>query len=174
MPQGRGNAQYAVAGTQNMPGVRMNVRSHVYVPDGDAAERASFYAGTEPPVRRFRSPSVRRTSAVVVLSLLAAFMVMHVAVKLYTRSEISKDISRMYDEIAATQLKSAELEQKVIAARDSVRICYLAVQQYGMVSEDGVQTYYLYATREPYAGGTARAASGYSPLTGQQSAGLTH
>lgn len=173
MPQGRGNAQYAVAGTQSMPGVRMNVRSNVYVPDGDAVERASFYAGKEPPARRFKSPTVTRRSGCVFLALLTLAMLLSVAVKLRERSEISKDITRMYQEIAATAVKTQELEKQVIAARDSVRICYLAVQKYGMVSEEGVETFYLFANREPY-GGSSYASAGYSPVTGFQSAGLNH
>ena len=138
MPQGRGNAQYAVAGMQGMPGVRMNVRSSVYVPDGDAAERASFYAGKEPPPRKIKSPTVTRRNGCIFLAALTLVMLFTVATKLYERSEISKAISQMYTEIAATALKTQELERQVIAARDSTRICYLAVQKYGMVSEDGV------------------------------------
>ncbi len=171
MPQGRGNAQYAVAGTQSMPGVRMNVRSSVYVPDGDDAGRASFYAGTEPPARRFRSPTVTRRSGFIFLAALTLVMIFTVATKLYERSEISKAITQMYQEITATALKTQELEQQVIAARDSTRICYLAVQKFGMVSEDGVETFYLYASREPYGGGSYQIA-GHSPVTDIQSAGL--
>ncbi len=173
MPQGRGNTQYAVAGTQGMPGIRMNVRSSVYVPDGDAAQRASFYAGKEPPARKHKSLTVTRKSACIFLSLLTIVMFFSVATKLYERSQISKDITRMYQEIAATTIKTQELEKQVIAARDSVRICYLAVQQYGMVSEEGVQTFYLYASRDPYDGNAAyRQSADHSPVTGMQSAGL--
>lgn len=169
MAQGRGNAQYAVAGTQGMPGIRMNVRSSVYVPDGDVDERASFYAGTETPVRRFRSPTVTRKSAWMFLFILFVGMSLFVAVRLYERSGISKDISRMYREIAATAQTTSELEKRVNAARDSARICYLAVQEHGMVSEDGVETFYLYASRDPYGGGSL---NGYYPLTGMQAAAL--
>ena len=174
MPQGRGNVQYAVAGTQSMPGVRMNVRSSEYVPGGDSDERASFYAGKEPPARRFKSPTVTRKSAFIFLTLLIIGMFFIVATKLYERSQISKDISRMYQEIAATAQKTQELERKVIDARDSVRICYLAVQKYGMVSEEGVETFYLYASREPYDGGSYYRSAAHSPMIGTQSAGLTH
>ena len=40
---------YAVAGVQMQPGMRMNVRSHVYMPDAEAGredERQQYFAGS--------------------------------------------------------------------------------------------------------------------------------
>lgn len=41
------NVQYAIAGVQATPGIEMNVRSHVWVPDSEAgyeSDRTPFYA----------------------------------------------------------------------------------------------------------------------------------
>lgn len=176
MPQERGSVPYAVAGEQHIPGVRMNVRSNVYVPGGDVGAREAFYAGTDTPPRRRGAPTVRKSFAIVFLAAIACVMLALVTSALTQRARLSAEITGLYADIAATNDESVRLSNKVVEARDSMRICILAVQRFGMVSEEGVPTHYLHASSAPYDGSDRVFGShaDNSPIDGVQSAGLTH
>lgn len=162
---------YAVAGVQTQPGVRMNVRSHVFVPDaeaGDEDQRQQYFAGNA-PVQASRQPlTIRKGFAAAVL--LAAFFLMAVlaagrAVSLNrlrsTLEAESREIQRTKNELSAVSLELAD-------AQDAMRIAYMAEQQYNMVYADRANAVPVtapdtrYGRNDPYISGS-REGSPLSP-----------
>lgn len=136
--------QYAAAGVQSTPGMRMNVRSHVRIPDAEAGsenrmERQPYYAtGSQKPVSH-RSATLPTHVALIFLTAVFVFfgsLVLHKAVQ---RAQLSKDISAMETSIAKTLQDNTLLAVDVMKARDSSRICYAAAQRLGMVASSGME-----------------------------------
>lgn len=138
------NLQYAMAGVQAMPGMRMNVRSHVRIPDAEVgydadAQRQPYYAtGPATPVSR-RSATIPANIAAIFLC--AIFLVCGVLIlnKAVERAALTKNISAMEQGIVQTLQDNTQLAVEVMEARDSARICYAAAQNLGMVASTGVE-----------------------------------
>ena len=141
MQKGR-NMQYAMAGVPETPGVRMNVRSHVYVPDAEAgtdAERTPYYAPSVRQVNVYRAPTVtRRIGYLLICAVFVTFGFM-IGSRLARRVALSSQIGDMSRAIVQTQQDNRQLTTQVLAARDSARISYAAVQNLGMVSANAVE-----------------------------------
>lgn len=133
--------QYAMAGVQAMPGMRMNVRSHVHVPDAEAGydgQRQPYYAAETQRLPR-RSATVPANVGIIFLcAVFLAFGIM-VLDRACQRAELSKNISAMEGSIAQTIIDNSQLTLEVMEARDSSRICYAAAQDLGMVAATGVE-----------------------------------
>lgn len=133
--------QYAMAGVQAMPGMRMNVRSHVHVPDAEAGydgQRQPYYAAKTQRLPR-RSATVPANVGIIFLcAVLLTFGIM-VLDRACQRAELSKNISAMEGSIAQTIIDNSQLTLEVMEARDSSRICYAAAQDLGMVAATGVE-----------------------------------
>ena len=164
--------QYAAAGVQAMPGMRMNVRSHVHIPDAEAGsenrmDRQPYYAcGPQKPVSN-RCATIPTHVAILFLTAVFVFfgsLVLHKAVQ---RAQLSKDISAMETSIAKTLQDNTLLAVDVMEARDSSRICYEAAQRLGMVASSGMDAVPVQApdTRPENNNYTLTASS---PLTVQQ------
>lgn len=136
----KGKMQYAMAGVQAMPGMRMNVRSHVHVPDAEAGHEGQWqpYYATETQKLPRRSATV--PANVGIIFLCAVFLVFGILVldKACQRAELSKNISAMENSITQTIIDNSQLTLQVMEARDSSRICYAAAQDLGMVAATGV------------------------------------
>lgn len=141
------NAQYAGAGVQAMPGIRMNVRSYVRLPD---AEAGSGYAMAQEPYSA--APTIRRQRRHIMVSarfgalfLCAVFLLFGIRIisKASQRAQIVKQISEIEESIAAAQKKNDELANQLKATKDSGNICYEAVQRLGMVASTGAQSIYV-------------------------------
>lgn len=138
------SVQYAMAGVQAMPGMRMNVRSHVRIPDAEAGydyqeERRPYFAqGPQHPVSR-RSLTIPANIGVIFLAAVFLFFGILVVGKAATRASLSRKISAMEQSIAQTLQDNTQLAVEVMEARDSSRICYTAAQNLGMVAATGVE-----------------------------------
>ena len=138
---------YAVAGNQNVPPPRMHVSSNVYVKDGDAGfdgAKDSFRAdpGTVPDARRL-SVSIR--TAVIVLGLVLTVMSVLILLNASSKARLSKQLSRMNEEIAQTVKNTRACSIELVSARDSERISYKAIHELGMIAQEGAETYYVTA-----------------------------
>ena len=141
MQKGR-NLQYVAAGVQAMPGMRMNVRSNVRLPDSEvgspyALEQQPFYAKEVAPARK-RTVTVPLNSALIFLCALFVVFGVLALNKVAQKSELSKRITAMRDGIVQTEMDNIRLAMEVEEARDKARIGDLAVQQCGMMSSDSV------------------------------------
>lgn len=134
---------YAVAGVQLSPGVRMNVRSHVYIPDSEAGnpdDRQRYYAGGEPePISR-RPVTIRKSFALLLLLaavLATAGLVMSRMVRMQNlRSVLSRNVTA----IEQTESALDALQKDLADARSTVRIAYIAEQQFHMISANAVES----------------------------------
>ena len=139
------NVQYAAAGVQALPGMRMNVRSNVRLPDSEAGtacvmEQEPYCASRtrlQPPKAHVTIPA-----RVAVLFLCGLFLVFGwlIVGKASQRAQIAKNISQIQDGICQTCQEKRQLEQDLVKAKDSVRICYEAVQRLGMIASTGVNS----------------------------------
>ena len=137
------NVQYVAAGVQTMPGITMNVRSNVRLPDSEAGrswaqERQPYYAAQIRPAEK-RSMTVPMNAALIFLTLLFLLFGFLVIGKACRRSDISKNISAMESSIAQTERDNENLKIEIDQARDSARISYAAAQSLGMISSAGVE-----------------------------------
>ncbi|MBR6185797.1 MAG: hypothetical protein IKQ41_05990 [Clostridia bacterium] len=138
------NLQYVAAGVQAMPGMRMNVRSNVRLPDSEAGgfcamERQPYYAEQVRPAQR-RPITVPMNVALIFLC--ALFLVFGVMILNRTsqRAELAKRITGMKNSIAQTERDNARLALEVLNARDSARISEAAEQTCGMTASKNVET----------------------------------
>ena len=142
MQKGR-NMQYVAAGVQAAPGMRMNVRSNVRLPDSEAGrvwaqERQPYHAVQ---VRQTGPRTVSVPMNAALLFLCALFVVFGALAlgKASQRAELSKKISAMESSIAQTERDNMLLAVQIAEARDSARISYAASQSLGMISSTGVE-----------------------------------
>lgn len=126
--------QYVAAGVQASPGMRLNVRSNVRLPDSEAgcswAEEEApkpFYAETVRPARRQPVTVSLRTASVLLCALFVVFGVLTLN-KAVQRADLSKRITALESAIAETEKDNAELLVQVAQARDTARIGYAALQ----------------------------------------------
>ena len=158
--------QYASAGVQGMPGIRMNVRSNVRLPDSEAGgaemyDHQPFYAGRTAPAPRRHLTVPSRGAALFLCALMVLFGAMILS-RMSVKASLSRDRSAMEASIQRTLQENRELEIQVAAARDQARICYAAVQSLGMISSSGVEAVPVVA-RTTRPGQTVMAAAN-SPL----------
>ena len=137
------NVQYAMAGVQAMPGMRMNVRSHVYIPDAEVGYdheegRQPYYAQGQCAVSK-RALTIPANIGVIFLAAVFLFFGILVVGKAAQRAKLSREISAMETAIAQTLQDNTQLAVQVMEARDSSRICYAAAQNLGMVAATGVE-----------------------------------
>ena len=135
--------QYAVAGIPSTPGMRMNVRSNVRVPDSEAGggmeyDRQPYYAETSQIVSPRRSITIPAHIGVIFLCAVFVIFGTMVLLRACERAELSKRISSMESSISQTIRDNTQLAVEVMEARDSARICYAAAQNLGMVAATGV------------------------------------
>ncbi|MBE5783012.1 MAG: hypothetical protein E7329_06820 [Clostridiales bacterium] len=138
------NVQYAMAGVQAMPGMRMNVHSNVRLPDGEVgydhqeARQPYFSMGTQIPVSR-RSVTVPANIGIIFLAAVFLFFGILVVGKAAQRASLTREISALETSIAQINRDNTQLAVQVMEARDSSRICYAAAQNLGMVAATGVE-----------------------------------
>lgn len=141
------NVQYAIAGMQATPGIEMNVRSHVWVPDAEAgneSDRVPFYA-RQTQRRPARALTVPRYAGVIFLSAVLIACAMLIAGRTSRIKAVSDQINQMEETIVRTAADNSQLAVEVAQARDSSRICYAAAQSLGMVASTGVEVQYVVA-----------------------------
>lgn len=160
--------QYAMAGVQMMPNMRMNVRSHVYVPDAEAGCEQEGYRKPYYASQQAERPSGPATVSyrVAIPFLVCLFLIFFglAAGKLTKRMNLTNDINTMKTHITALTVENMVLQNEVILNRDQARISYLA-QNFGMVSANGVDTVPIIAP-ETRPQKTENSLLGSSPLPG--------
>ena len=146
MSQIKSQAMYSVAGLQDQPGARMSVRSHVYVPGGDAsADRPCAQSAARPVRGKRRRATVPLRFAAVVLGAAVFAFGMAIVTRMETKTGIAKNMHDMETRTALVQKDNTELAVRVSEARDSARICYAAARNLGMVAAEGTDIVYLLA-----------------------------
>ncbi len=167
----KGRVQYASAGVQGMPGIRLNVRSNVRLPDSEAGcadmpLQQPFYAGrtAAPPRRHLTVPARGATIFLCALAVLFGALILN---RVSQKAALARDRSAMESAIAQTVMENADMALRVAEARDSARICYAAVQNLGMISANGVEAVPVVARdTRPAQTRLAGEASPYSPPEG--------
>lgn len=145
MSQTRSLNGYAMAGGQFAQDDYFRVSDRVYVPDGDAGTQCASCFQARPAARRHKGPATMSLrSAAVFLACVAVVCGFMVGFKLHARKEISLHISQMYTSMETTRKDNAQLEVEVLSARDSSRVCYIAVNELGMVAAEDTHIQYIY------------------------------
>lgn len=142
-------AQYVTAGLQAAPGMRIHVRSCVNLPDSEAGQahdpdRQPFRAGHVPPAPR-ESVVVPLRGALIFLCVLFCVFGGLIIGKAAQRSELSKKITSIEQEIGKTRIANQALAAQVEEARDASRICDIACQKLQMTAPSRATTEYVTA-----------------------------
>lgn len=141
------NVQYAIADVQATPGIEMNVRSHVWVPDSEAgyeSGRTPFYA-QQIQRRSGRVLTVPCYAGVIFLAAVLIACALLIVGRTSRMKTVSDQINQMEAAIVRTAADNSQLAVEVTQARDSSRICYAAAQNLGMVAATGVEVQYVVA-----------------------------
>ncbi len=143
------NALYVTAGLQAAPGMRINVRSSVHLPDSEAGQamdpdRQPFRVGHVAPAPR-ESVTVPLRGAMLFLCALFVVFGCLIISKAAQRSELSKRISAMENDIKVTEKENELLAEKVADARDPARICDMACQKLKMKAPSNNTTEHVVA-----------------------------
>lgn len=130
------NGLYVTAGLQAAPGMRINVRSSVHLPDSEAGQavdpdRQPFRAGQVASAPR-KSVTVPLRGALLFLCALFVVFGCLIVSKAAQRSELSKRITAMENDILQTEKENQRLAEQVADARDPARICDVACQKLKM------------------------------------------
>ncbi len=148
MSQLRG-VSYALAGGQCVTEERIRVSSNVYVADGDAGceqdEQQTYTANPDEIRKNHRAFSVSLRSAALITGALLMMMCIVILFNAANKAELTKKIDAMTVSISQTVKENYDLNIQVVSARESTRISYKAVQDLGMISEEGAETYYITA-----------------------------
>lgn len=140
MQRGR-NWMYATAGVQMGPGIEMNVRSHVYIPDAEAGSeqvRSHYQAGTMPQQKK--ELKLTRNAAAMLLLVLAVILTIFMGTKALEYARLSGKYRDTVTRIESVNTANQNSAQALAEARDINRIRYLATTEYGMVSVKSVET----------------------------------
>lgn len=135
------NMAYATAGVQMMPGIEMNVRSHVFIPDAEAGSeqvRSSYRA--ESTVERKKEWTLPRNVARMFLALVFVVLSIVVLTKCVQRNNLAASYRTTQASIESTEAENVMMTEKLAEARDINRIRYLASNQYKMVSAASVES----------------------------------
>ncbi len=143
------NALYVSAGVQAAPGVRINVRSSVHLPDSEAGcafdpDRQPFRAEQVRAARRESITVPLRGAALFLCALFVVFGCLIVS-RAARRSELSKRITAMESDITRTEKENLLLAAQVAEARDPARICDVACQKLQMKAPSSDTTEHVIA-----------------------------
>ena len=137
---------YVSAGRQSSPYERMNVRSHVYVPDADVREDCDGRPAYTAPAGIRREPfriSVRVMVAVVAVAMFV--MAMLAVSAMAKRAGIYKEAQSVYSEIQSLKSEIGLLEAQIAQAQEPNNLRYQASQRLGMINGEGVEPTEIYA-----------------------------
>lgn len=159
------NMMYATAGIQQAPGIAMNVRSHVVIPDAEAGnrEQRSHYRAEE-TVERSRELTLSRNVAHAFWAILAAVMCLFVLCKHIQRNNLAADLKTARDKTIVQHEELAKLDEKLTKARDDNRIRYSASNDYHMVTAESVVSIPVTAPVTRYANNLTNGQTASSPL----------
>lgn len=157
------NGQYVTAGVQGTPGMRLNVRGNVRLPDSEAgvswydAEAKPYYAQELP--QQIRKPvTVPLNGALVFLCVLFVVFGALTLSRVVNRAAIVKNISAMETAMQKAWKDNADLTVQLAEARDLARIGYDASHRLQMIAASNAETIAVRAPEtRPYSGGTVTA-----------------
>ena len=147
MSQTKNMNGYAMAGGQWAADDYFAVRDSVYVPDGEAGTDGASCFRAQPrrrAVRQGARPTMTLRSVVIFLSAVSLVCSASVLYALHGRKNVSQDISRMRQSMNQTQRDNEQLALEVAEARDASRVCYLAVNELGMIASEEARTRFIY------------------------------
>lgn len=160
MTRGKSTNKYTTGGQRMIPDQRMNISGTLTVPGAETTEmnRTDVYIAREEEIRhnkrRLRDVSYK-TAATVLCSIAAVFAIL-ILVRVGTKMTLKNDIGKLNSSLASIYDDLTKQEKEIAEARDSGRICYMAVQQMSMVNGQGADTVYI----------TLHGTSGYSVSKG--------
>lgn len=140
--------QYAMAGVQMAPGVHMNVRSNVQIPDAEAG--AQYDVGRHPyqagqgSFQKKEPATLPYRVAIPFLMILFLLFSGLIAGKLIHRVQLNDEYKKTETHLAELNEKNAELQMEVNTNRSRAAISYKA-QSYGLIPVDGVNAVMIVA-----------------------------
>ena len=141
------NMPYQMAGQQFRPTEKMNVRSHVHVPDAEACvdyDGRCSYAAPATVRRREAYLLSMKTGVLVVAAALFVMSMLYISA-VAKRAGVYKAGQQIVDEMAAMDQQMIELKEKIASAQEDAQIRYQAAQRLGMISNQGIETIEIYA-----------------------------
>lgn len=137
---------YISAGQQQSPYERMNVRSHVYVPDADAREDCDGRPAYMAPSQVRREPMRISMKAVIIVMAVALFALsMFYVHALAQRAGVYKEGQAIYNEIQSLDRDIDLLKAQIAKAQEPNNLRYQASQRLGMINSEGVTPIEIYA-----------------------------
>ncbi|MBR3015840.1 MAG: hypothetical protein IKH57_01975 [Clostridia bacterium] len=142
--------QFAAAGIQTTPSMRLNVRSNVRLPDSEVG--GSWYADDQKPFYAETIQVQKRGPLTVPLNTALLFLCVLFVVfgalalnRVIRKTAIAKDIHAMTQSIEETKIRIDGLTLQVKEARDSARIGYDASHRLQMVAASEAETVAVHA-----------------------------
>ncbi|MBR5109433.1 MAG: hypothetical protein IK099_04490 [Clostridia bacterium] len=144
------SGQFATAGVQCTPSMRLNVRSNVRLPDSEVG--GSWYADDQKPfyaetvcVKKREPMTVPLNAALVALCILFVVFGSLALNRVIRKTAIAKDIHAMSQSIEETKTRIDGLTLQVKEARDSARIGYDASHRLNMIAASEAETIAVHA-----------------------------
>ena len=160
-------APYNCAGRQEYPNERMNVRSHVYVPDADVCEDCDGRPAYTAPAGIRREPRRISVKALVIVVAAAMFVLaMFYISAVAKRAAVYKEGQSIYNEIQSLDRDITVLKAQIAQAQEPNNLRYQAAQRLGMINSEGVEPIEIYApdTRPATADFSLSASADQPPL----------
>ncbi len=161
------NMMYATAGVQMVPGIEMNVRSHVFMPDAEAgSENQRSHYRADHVVERRREASLSWNACCVFFAALILVLGLCVGMKYAKLSQLTGEYTANQAEMQQTRLSNLQKSEELAQARDINRIRYLASNNYNMVSAVSVESIPVVAPDTRVANDITNGQTASSPLAG--------
>ena len=137
---------YVSAGRQDSPYERMNVRSHVYVPDADVREDCDGRPAYMAPAGVRHEPRRISVKTMVVFVAAALFVLsMFYISAVARRAGVYKEGQSLYNEIQSLDRDIILLKAQIAKAQEPNNLRYQASQRLGMINSEGVEPIEIYA-----------------------------
>lgn len=147
MPRVRGNDRYVTAGVRMVPNQSVQIRGNVYLPCGEVCERVhgDVFCAQDSGMntRKKKHYVLNMKASICMLAILALIFGCIIIGKAVKKGELKSEIATMSANLVNQKEENRKNEQKVLDARDTSKLCYSAVHDYGMVNRVGREAVYI-------------------------------
>lgn len=147
MPRIRGNDRYVAAGMRMVPNQSVQIRGNVYLPGGEVCERmhGDVFCAQDSGMnarkkKRYLLNMKASVCMLVILALIFGGVILGKAIK---KGIMKDEIATVSANLITLRAQNRMNEQKVLESKETSKVCYKAVHDYGMVNRVGKEAVYI-------------------------------
>lgn len=147
MPRVRGNDRYVTAGVRMVPNQSVQIRGNVYLPCGEVCERVhgDVFCAQDSGMntRKKKHYVLNMKASICLLAILALIFGCIIIGKAVKKGNLRSEITAVSTNLESLREQNLLKVREVMEAKDTSKICYRAVHDYGMVNRVGRENVYI-------------------------------